>query len=70
MKRNGFERKNPLVFYHDILLCYQNGKCPHGQYAHSGIKVQPKTRKNDKFEKRAISLKDSSPASKADFSKK
>ena len=37
---------------------------------HSGIRVQPNTRKNDKFEKRAISLKNSSPDSKADFMKK
>ena len=41
-------------------------------YAHSGnvIRVQPKTMKNDKFEKMIISLKNSSPDSKAVFVRK
>ena len=42
----------------------------YGRYAHSGIRVRPKTRTNDKFKKRTIYLKDSSPDSKADFSEK
>ena len=34
------------------------------------IRVRPKTKKNDKIEKRTTSLKNSSPDSKADFSEK
>ena len=45
-------------------------KLSDGRYAHSRIRVRPKTRKNAQFEKRALSLKNSSPDSKADFSEK
>ena len=37
---------------------------------HSGIRVRPKTRKNDNFEKKTLCIKNSSPDSKADFSEK
>ena len=39
-----------------------------GRYAHSGIRVRPKTTTNDKFEKMSLSLKNDTPDSKADFS--
>ena len=39
-------------------------------YRYTGIRVRPKTKENSKFEKRTISLKTSSPYSKADFSEK
>ena len=45
-------------------------KRSYGQYAHSGMRVRPKKIKNGKFEKRTMSLKHSSPDSKADFVKK
>ena len=45
-------------------------KWSYGQYAHSGIRVRQKTRKNDKIEETAIFLKNSSLDSKADFWKK
>ena len=40
------------------------------QYAHSGIRVRPKTKKNDKFEKTEYIPQGSSPDSKADFPEK
>ena len=42
----------------------------YGQYAHYGIRVWQKTMKKVKFEKKAVSWKNSSPGSKADFSEK
>ena len=42
----------------------------HRRYTHYGIRVLPNTRKNNKFEKMAISLKINNPDSKADFWKK
>ena len=42
---------------------------PHA-YTHSGIRVSQKLRENYKFEKKPLSLKNSSPGSKADFSEK
>ena len=54
--------------------CYQDfrnwteTKWFYGRYAHSGIRVRPKTKTNDKFEKNA-SLKKCRPDSKADFPK-
>ena len=45
-------------------------KWSYGQYSHSGIRVRPKTMKNDKLRTRSISLKNSSPELKADFPNK
>ena len=39
----------------------------YGRYAHSGIRVRPKTRKKDMFAKKGISLKDSSLKLKVGF---
>ena len=49
-------------------LCSVSGLCV--VFLGSGISVRPKTMENDKFEKRNISLKNSSPDSKAHVSKK
>ena len=37
---------------------------------HSGTRVRPKTQKNDKCDKRALSLKNNNPGLKADFPNK
>ena len=39
-------------------------------HTHSGIRVWPKTTKNDKFEKMTVSLKNNSPGLKVDFPNK
>ena len=44
-------------------------KWSYGRYAHSGIRVWPKSRNKIKFEKRALPLKNNSPDSKADLTK-
>ena len=49
-------------------LTQEPGKIP-GSIAHVGNRVSPKTQKNDKFKKPEISLKNSSPNSKADLLK-
>ena len=53
--------------FHDFT---KTRKLSYGRYTHSGIRVRPETRKNDKFGKRALSLKNSSADSKAVFSEK
>ena len=58
------------MFYTDCVVVYEKIKLSYGQYTHSGIRVQPKTRENDSFEKKLLSPKNSSPDSKADFSEK
>ena len=71
IRRKNKQTKFRLVCYHVFLLFHQKVKMvlwSYGQYAHSGIRVQPKTKKNDKLGKRAISLKNDSQDSKADFS--
>ena len=45
-------------------------KWSYGRDAHSGIRVKQKIRGNDKFEKRALFLKNDSPGLKADFPQK
>ena len=76
IKRNGFEikpqkRRFDLCVTMVFHFCTKNEDDPMvDTHADSGIRVRPKTRENDKFEKRAISLKNSSPDSKADFSEK
>ena len=57
------------MFYHDSPFFTKN-KTIQGRYAHSGIRVRPKKKENDKFEKRAVALKNSRPDSKADLPKK
>ena len=49
-------------------LFTEQWKWSYGQYTHYGIRVQPKTTNNDKFEKRSLSLKNSSLDLKAVFS--
>ena len=58
------------MFYHDASLFHQKVKGSYGRYTHSGRSDRPKTKENDKFWKRALSLKNSSPDSKADPSEK
>ena len=74
IKRNGFERnpsnQNSTSVLSWFASVYKNIKWSHGQYAHSGIRVRPKRRKNDKFEKWIISVKNSSLDCNADFRKK
>ena len=49
-------------------LCTKSRRWSYGRYAHSGIRVRPKTRENDKFRKRPISLKNNSLKLKVCFS--
>ena len=50
-----------LVSYHFVfILVTEKSKWCQGRCTHSGIRVRPKTRKNDKFEKWYISFKNSS----------
>ena len=42
-----------LVFYYVFHYLTKKWKWSYGQYTHSGIRVRPKTRENDKFEKKA-----------------
>ena len=49
-------------------LFYEQVKLSYGRYTQCGIRVRSKTRENDKFEKRTLSLKNGSPDSKSDFS--
>ena len=59
-----------LVFYDDFPIVYKKAQVILWRYAHSGIRVWRKITKNVKFEKIPLSLKNSSPDSKSDFSKK
>ena len=59
-----------LVFYNVFHIFTKSLIWSYGRYAHSGIRVRPKTRKNDKFEKRPLFLKNNSPGLKADFPQK
>ena len=55
-----------IVFSH----VYKKPKMTNGRYTHFGIRASPKEWGNDKFGRRGVSLNDSSPDSKADFSTK
>ena len=57
------------MFYNVFFTFYEQMKMILWSIRTSGIRVRPKARKNDKFEKRTISLKNSSPDLKADFPK-
>ena len=59
-----------IVFYPDFSLFYQKVKMILWSIHTFWYKGSSGKKENDKFEKRALSLKNSSPDSKADFSKK
>ena len=52
-----------MIYYDFAFLT----KTSYGRYAHSGTRVRPKTRKNEEFGKRGISLKNNSPDAKTDL---
>ena len=62
--------RSDLCFTMIFMFLRKKWKWSYGQYAHSGIRVRPKLRKNDKFEKRALFPKNNSPGLKVDFPEK
>ena len=56
------------MFYNDFHDFTKKTTRSYGRYAHSGIRVRPKTKENDKFGKNSIS-KNNSPGLKATFPK-